>query len=99
MASARLFRLDGFAAGKVGNGARHLEYAVVGTGRERQTLHRHAEHTDALVVRLGILMNHAFRHLRIAVYALVVLVAFLLQVACLDDTLANDAARFTLGSL
>ena len=56
-------------AGEVGNGAGHLEDAAVGTGREFQALHGHAKHVERCLVGIRKVVEHLFRHLRVAVDA------------------------------
>ena len=59
--------LDFLRTGEIGNGAGDLEDAAVGTGREFQTLHRHAQHIEAFSIGLSKIMEHALRHLGIAI--------------------------------
>lgn len=87
------------AACQVGDGAGDLQNAAVGTGGERETLHRHAKHIHARLVWFGEEVNHALAHLGIAVDALVVLVSLGLNLPCLDDTLTDAGTRFAWGSL
>ena len=54
------------ASSKVGDGAGYFEDAAVGAGGEFQALHGHAEHVERGGVGFGELMEHALRHLRIA---------------------------------
>ena len=84
---------------QVGDGAGDLQNATVGTGGERETLHRHAKHIHACFVGFGEEVNHALAHLGIAVDALVVLVSLGLNLPRLDDTLTNVGTRFARGCL
>ena len=87
-----MLHLHAFGAVEVGDGARHLEYAVIGAGGEGESLHGSAQQSDGGFVGLGILVYHALGHLGIAVDALEVLVASGLNVAGLDDAFADDGA-------
>src|SRR3712207_6706949 len=59
---------DAVATGQVGDGTGHLEDSAVSSGRQRQLFHGHTEQLHAGRVGLGILVNHAFGHLGVAVY-------------------------------
>lgn len=89
-----VLRLDVFGSGEVGDGACHFQDAVIGAGGERELLHGGAQESDGLFVWFGKLMNHALRHLRVAVDAAIFLEACRLDVACLDDALTDGCARF-----
>ena len=80
---------------EVGNRAGDLQDAAVCAGRERETLHRHAEHVKRTVVGLGILVYHAFRHLCVAVDALAIPETLLLYPPRGDDTLADCRGGLT----
>ena len=88
--------LYGVAAIEVGNGAGHLEDAVVGTGREVEALHGTLQHGTSALVGLGILLQQTRSHLRIAVYSLFVLEALLLYLACGNHSLAYGCAGLAL---
>ena len=66
---------------QVGDGAAHLEDAVVSTGGEAHALHGTGEDLRGFVIEPGILFEQCPRHLRVAVDALQVLVPFSLDVA------------------
>ena len=83
-----------FAAGKVGNGTRNLEYAVVGTCRKVEPCHCCLEHCEACLVENCILCNELGCHLCIAVDALFVFKAFLLYLAGCNNAFANCSAWF-----
>ena len=80
--------------GKVGYSACHLQYAVVGTGGERQPLHGYSEHLYALLVGFGILMNHPLGHLCVAMDRLVCLETLFLYPSGGDYSLAYRRAGF-----
>ena len=81
-------------AGEVGNGTSDLEDAAIGTGRELQTLHGHAQHIETLSVWLCKLVEHLFGHLGIAMDTCKGLIALLLNLTGTDNTLADSGARF-----
>lgn len=73
-----MHRLDSFACVEVGNGTGYLEDAVVGSGREVEPLHGTLQHLLSAFIGLGILLEQAWCHLCIAVYACLVSKALLL---------------------
>ena len=90
------------AALEVGNGAGHFQNAVIGTGRELQPLHRHAEHVERLGIRLGIFAEHLFGHHGIAVDTLMFTEPLLLYLTRTDNALTDflrGLARLHLAEL
>lgn len=77
---------------QVGNGACHLQDAVVGTCREIEPFHRLLEQGEALRVGLGILREQRRRHLCVAVDAGVFAVPFLLYLPGAYHPLADVGA-------
>ena len=82
--------------GEVGNGAGHLQDAAVGAGRQGEALHGLSEHLQTCAIRLGVLVNHAFGHLRVAVDAAHAFETGGLDGTCGDDALADLLRRLTL---
>ena len=70
------------AASEVGYGAGYFEDAAIGTCRQLQSFHCHTQHIHGCCIRLRKLMEHTFRHLRIAVNALEILETNLLDLPC-----------------
>ena len=81
---------------EIGNGARNLQYAVVGSCGERHALHGELQHLQSLLVGFGILVYHALGHLRIAVYEFAVLIALLLYLTGTYNALAYVLALLAL---
>ena len=105
VASVEVAIVDGFgdvvglnllASFKVGDGAGNLQDAAVGSGGEREAFHCCVEQFEAVVVGLGIFVNHVLGHLRVEIYSLVVAETFLLYLACLYHSFAYNRAWLAL---
>ena len=79
---------------KVGNGACHLQDAAVGSGRELQAFHGHAQEFAALGVQNAVFAQMLFRHLGIAMHTLDGGKTLGLDVACPQHTLTDDGTGF-----
>ena len=84
-----MLALDFLRTLQVGNGAGDLEDTTVGTGRELEALHCHAEHVETLGIRLCELMEHTFRHHGVAMDAFERQETFLLNLTGSNDALTN----------
>ena len=80
---------------EVGNGACNLQDAAVSACREREAVHGCTKNVHAVGVGLRKQMDHALRHLRVAMNALIGPEALSLYGACLYHPLAYGAARLT----
>jgi len=84
--------VDALVAGKVGDGARHLQDAVIGASAESETVHGSFHQVLAVFVDVAPLAEQLLVHLCVAVDALIVLVALFLNLAGGDDALTDDGA-------
>ena len=88
-------RLYQFAAFQVGDGARHFQYAVVGTCRKVQPVHGILEHGKPFLIRTGVERQQLAVHLRIALYTGNVCVSGFLNLPGIYHTLSYRGARLT----
>ena len=68
-------------AGKIGNGASHLENATIGSRTQRTLLHGKTKHLKSVFIGFGILMYHLVGHLSVAVHTVYAFETFALYIA------------------
>ena len=93
-----MVNLNARRTGKIGYRSSHFQNAAIGSGRQTETLHRHSEHGNSLVVGFGIRVNHALRHLCIAVHTLDIAKPFGLNFTRTNNALADFCTPFALFS-
>ena len=85
---------DGFASVQVGNGARNLQDAVVGTGGEVEAFHGGAQEIHAVCIGLSILVEQAGGHLCVAMYVRYIGETLCLYLPGTYHTFADGGAGF-----